>query len=66
MRWGLALLLLVSLSACNYGTQTFLKDPQSGKIVICGPYPHRDTAAMDEQNCLKTAESQGYVRLPQR
>jgi hypothetical protein len=58
-----AVLLAVSaLAACNYGTAVFFKQPYTGQIEVCGPYPHKDTAAADEQICFAKAAAEGFVR----
>jgi len=65
-------LLLIGLLAFVAGCQTdpvFLRHPQTGKTVQCGPYSHNtdplsvEAATVKESNCIAKYERQGYERV---
>jgi hypothetical protein len=62
MRLGL-MVLVFALAACNYGTPIYLKNAELDQMVVCGPYPHADTAAAEQQTCLEKALAEGYTRV---
>jgi hypothetical protein len=66
------LVLLIGMLALFAGCQTdpvFLRHPQTGRTVQCGPYSHStdpisfETATTKEGNCVEKYERQGYERV---
>lgn len=61
-------LLLVLLSACATTDPVFLRHPQTGTVVQCGPYDFRPyqaaPSAMLERGCIEDYQRQGYERVP--
>ena len=66
------LLILIVMLAFVAGCQTdpvFLRHPQTGTKVQCGPYSHNtdpisvEAATVKESNCIAKYERQGYERV---
>jgi hypothetical protein len=64
--------ILIGLLAVLGGCQTdpvFLRHPQTGRMVQCGPFSHNtdplsfETANTRESNCIDKYERQGYERV---
>jgi hypothetical protein len=66
MRWGIFALAFVVLSAC--AETVYLRHPEMGKIVKCGPYRTTgiaaEAAAVREIQCIVDYKEQGYIRIP--
>lgn len=63
-------LMAIALAGCQpFVTEpVFLKHPQTGGVVVCGPYRYRDQSAImvafQEQQCITDYQRQGYDRVP--
>ena len=59
--------LLVALTMAGCGTSTiYLKHPQTGQSVTCGPYLRGDVAGVLElRGCAEDFQRQGYERVPE-
>ncbi len=71
LRHAAALALAFGLFGCSsvLGIETaYLKNPNTGNTVTCGPYKLSGTsgAASEaaERGCIEDYERQGYVRIP--
>ena len=60
--------ILVFLAGCQTDP-VFLRHPETGRKVQCGPYSHNtdplsfETATTRESNCIEKYERQGYERV---
>lgn len=63
-----AVLMLLVLTGCLTTDPIYLRHPQTGKTVQCGPYDsralHAQASAIREGQCTEDFRAQGYVRLP--
>ena len=61
---GVMLMGLALLGGC---TSVYLRHPETGKVVKCGPYlgdPASDhSASVLKRRCIEDAEGQGYERV---
>ncbi len=58
--------LLCALTMAGCGTSTvYLKHPQTGQAVTCGPHLRGDVAGVLElRGCAEDFQRQGYERVP--
>ena len=61
MRWVI-LLLLIGLTGCAWSRPIYFRNEAAGKIIVCGPFTHRDVLAGKEKACIQRAAEEGYVR----
>ena len=63
----LPLIILMGLALLGGCTSVYLRHPETGKIVKCGPYfgdPTSDhSASLLKRRCIEDAERQGHERV---
>jgi hypothetical protein len=70
MRGGGVLLVLgVALMGCATTAPVYLRQPTTGRVAQCGPYPSSTTvraaiALLQERWCIQDYQRQGYERVP--
>ncbi len=68
MRTIILTVLAVGLAGCVTTDPVYMKNPNTGQVVQCGPYDNRAlnsmASAQRESQCIQDYKEQGFVRSP--